>query len=129
MFASVSTRSKQKVQFKQDGETLVPLQSKTIDPKASRSLGTKRLQNLTAILHVSLLRRDIKRAERAFAILLRCEKQGVSLRTLWELGLEVALRSTGVSSGRAEEFLARVRLASSDIGHKPATQKKVPQFR
>jgi hypothetical protein len=128
MFASVSTRSKQRVQLKQDSETLVPLQPKTIDPKASRSLATKRLQNLTAILHVSLLRRDIKRAERAFAILLRCEKQGVSLRTLWELGLEVALRSTGVSSGKAEEFLARVRLASADIGHRPVTQKNVHLF-
>jgi hypothetical protein len=132
MFASVSARSKYKAELKSstaqlndDEETPVPLQPKTLEPKAPRSLSSKRLQNITAILHISLLRRDIKRAERAFAILLRCEKHGVTLRMLWELGLEITIRSTGISKGKAEEFLARVRLASSDIGHHPTTQKNV----
>ena len=132
MFASVSTRTRYKTQLKslgtqlnQDGETPVPVQSKPLEPTASRSLSSRRLQNITAILHTSLLRRDIKRAERAFAILLRCEKHGVTLRMLWELGLEVTLRSTGISKGRAEEFLGRVRLASSDIGRRPTPQKNV----
>jgi hypothetical protein len=132
MFASVSTRSRYKAQQKssaaqlhQDGEPPTPLQPKIQEPNPSRFLGSKRLQNITAILHISLLRRDIKRAERAFAILLRCEKHGVTLRMLWELGLEVTIRSTGISKGKAEEFLARVRLASSDIGRHPTVQKNV----
>jgi hypothetical protein len=132
MFASVSSRTRYKTQLKssaaqqnQDAENPVPVQPKTFEPKASRSLSSRRLQNITAILHTSLLRRDIKRAERAFGILLRCEKHGVTLPMLWELGLEVTLRSTGISKGKAEEFLGRVRLASSDIGRRPTPQKNV----
>jgi len=95
------------------------------EQKTPRSLVTRRIQNLTAILQLSLLRRDIKRAQRAFGLLLRCDRHGVSLRKLWELGLEILLRSSGISKDRAEEFLGRVRLTSSDIGHHPTTEKQV----
>jgi RNA polymerase I specific initiation factor len=97
-------------------------------PKVNRSLVTRRVQNLGAILHLSLLRRDKERAQKAFSILLRCEKHGVNMRTLWELGLEILLRSSGASKLKAEEFLARVRLTSSDIGHHPTTEKQVTIF-
>ena len=44
---------------------------------------------------------------------------------LWELGMEILLRSSRVSKIKAEEFLGRVRLTSSDIGHHPTTEKQV----
>ena len=92
-----------------------------------RSLVTRRLQNLTAVLHISLLRRDTKHAQRAFAMLLRCERHGVSLKALWDLGAEILFRSSVEHDPKlkAEEFLARVRLSSSDVGHHPTTQKQV----
>ena len=93
-----------------------------------RSVITRRIQTLTAILQISLLRRDIPRATRAFSILLRCERHGVNLTMLWELGLEILLRSSsGVSmvNKKAEEFLGRVRLTSSDVGHHRTTEKRV----
>ena len=94
--------------------------------RKSKSLALRRVQNLTAILNVSLLRRDKKRALRAFSLLLRCEKHGVTLRMLWELGLEVLMKSTETSSkAKAEDFLGRVRLTSSDIGRHSTTEKKV----
>jgi hypothetical protein len=94
-------------------------------PKVSRSLVTRRLENLSAVLHLSLFRRDNKRAQRAFTMLLRCERHGINLRTLWEYGLEILIRSSRDSQVKPEEFLARVRLASSDIGRHPATEKQV----
>jgi len=97
----------------------------TVPVTTPRSLATRRLRNLTSILQLSLLRRDTDRALRAFSLLLRCERHGVRLATLWELGLEVLLRSHGIESGKAEEFLGRARLASSDIGHHPTTEKQV----
>ena len=93
--------------------------------KTPRSLVTRRIQNLTAILQLSLLRRDITRAQRAFGLLLRCGGHGASIRRLWEHGLEILVRSSGASKDRAEEFLGRVRLMSSDIGHHPTTEKQV----
>ena len=98
----------------------------SIISRKSKSLAIRRVQNLTAILNISLLRRDNKRALRAFSLLLRSEKHGVTLRMLWELGLEVLMRSAGTSSkAKAEEFLGRVRLTSSDIGRHSTTEKKV----
>lgn len=90
-----------------------------------RNIATRCVQNLTAILHTSLLRRDILRAQRAFSILLRCERRGVSLKHIWELGLEILMRSSGVSKVKVEEFLVRVRISSSDVGHHPTTGKEV----
>jgi hypothetical protein len=58
-------------------------------------------------------------------MLLRCERHGVSLRTLWELGFEILLRSSGADKQKAEEFIGRVRLAASDIGRHPTTEKQV----
>jgi len=107
------------------GEEVSFLLLPSTSPLKSRSIAAKRLQNLTTILNLSLLRRDYTRAERAFAMLLRCERHGVSLRTLWELGLELLVRSTGSDKVKAEEFLGRVRLAASDIGHHPTTEKQV----
>jgi hypothetical protein len=100
----------------------------SFSPKINRSLVTRRVRNLGAILHLSLVRRDNERARRAFSVLLRCEKHGVNMRTLWELGLEILLRSSRTSKQRAEEFLARVRLTSSDIGHHPTAEKQVITF-
>ena len=94
-------------------------------PKQTKSLALRRVQNLTAILQLSLLRRDLKRAQRAFSLLLRCEKHGVTLRKLWELGSEAMIRSTGVSKSKAEEFLVRVRLSSSEVGRHSTTEEKV----
>jgi hypothetical protein len=95
------------------------------DGLATRSLVRRRIQSLAAILNVSLLRRDIERANRAFSLLLRCERDGVDLKFLWELGLEILLRSPGVPKTKAEEFLGRVRLTASDVGHHPTTEKQV----
>jgi hypothetical protein len=107
-----------------DNESAEEIES--IISRKSKSLAIRRVQNLTAILNVSLLRRDNKRALRAFSLLLRCEKHGVTLRMLWELGLEVLMRSTETSSKvKAEEFLGRVRLTSSDIGRHSTTENKV----
>src|SRR5208282_4346496 len=135
MFASVNARTKYKKGLKASEHpattrksneiSLSPEVSRYSVSRVSRSLFTRRIQNLTAILHISLLRRDIPRAQRAFSILLRCERHGVSLSMLWELGLEILLRSSGVSKVKAEEFLGRVRLTSSDIGHHPTTEKQV----
>jgi hypothetical protein len=134
MFASVNARTNYRTKgvkfpselpIRGNDTSAGPPESSKGSTKLSRSLVTRRIQNLTAILQISLLRRDIKRAERAFAILLRCERHGVKLSTLWELGLEVLLRSSGVSKIKAEEFLGRVRLTSSDIGHHPTTEKQV----
>src|SRR5271168_2935004 len=124
MFASTYTRLK----YLKRSETSVSKAEDLVDRKTkgelttvpitnSRSLATRRLRNLTSILQLSLLRRDTNRALRAFSLLLRCERHGVRLATLWELGLEVLLRTSGIQSGKAEEFLGRARLASSDIGH------------
>lgn len=135
MFASVNARTKYKkgpkasahpaTNGKSNELSLSPQVSCSSVYTVSRSLFTRRIQNLTAILHISLLRRDIPRAQRAFSILLRCERHGVHLSMLWELGLEILLRSSGVSKVKAEEFLRRVRLTSSDIGHHPTTEKQV----
>jgi hypothetical protein len=128
MFASVNSRSEYAKRLPakdQSSNFLHSLEREGNDPKFTRSLVTRRLQNLSAALHLSLLRRDNRRAQRAFAMLLRCERHGVSLRTLWDLGLEILLRSSVESKLKAEEFLARVRLASSDIGHHPTTEKQV----
>lgn len=128
MFASANSREKYRTHLQSKIEDKESSQSKTFQhvlSKEPRSLATRRLRNITTILHLSLLRRDIPRAERAFALLLRSEKHGVSLNTLWELGLEVLIRSTRVSPTAAEEFLGRVRLTSSDIGHHPTAQKHV----
>ena len=128
MFASSNSREKYrkrlKIKNEVDESSQTTSQQYTLS-KEPRSLATRRLRNITTILHLSLLRRDIPRAERAFALLLRSEKHGVSLNTLWELGLEILLRSSRVSPTAAEEFLGRVRLTSSDIGHHPTAQKHV----
>jgi RNA polymerase I specific initiation factor len=136
MFASVNARTRYKKGLKASGtptdgsveNSVLPKSETYLVPKVSQSLITRRIQNLTAILHLSLLRRDIKRAKRAFSILLRCERYGINLRMLWELGLEILLRSSGASKVKAEEFLGRVRLAASDIGHHPTTEKQVRTF-
>lgn len=138
MFASVNARTKYKkglkaperpaTKGKSNEISLSPEVSGYSVSRVSRSLFTRRIQNLTAILHISLLRRDIPRAQRAFSILLRCERHGVNLSMLWELGLEILLRSSGVSKVKAEEFLRRVRLTSSDIGHHPTTEKQVISY-
>lgn len=132
MFASVDARTKYKRWIEppgdhdvQNNDKIEQIQSETPIPKLSRSLGIRRIHNLTAILNVSLLRRDHKRAQRAFSLLLRCERHGVNLSTLWELGLEVLLQSEGLSKDKAEEFLGRVRLTSSDVGRHPTTEKQV----
>lgn len=129
MFASANWRPKYyKQKIKKGGEENASRFSSSYDPaagEAARYLKTRRLRNLTTILHLSLLRRDIPRAEKAFAILLRSESDGVKLSTLWELGLEILLRSTRVSASAAEEFLGRVRLTTSDIGRQPAAEKQV----
>jgi RNA polymerase I specific initiation factor len=123
MFASINSRTKYDKKQK-PGE----LQTHPLPDKVPRELVTRRIQSLTAILYLSLLRRDIPRAKRAFSILLRCEKHGVTLSTLWELGLEILIRSTGSSKEVAEEFLGRVRLASSEIGHSAKTAQQVFVF-
>ena len=133
MFASVNSHDQYTRSLKPSGrhesqrvdQNFVCSLPENFAPKVSRSLITRRIKNLTVILHLSLLRRDIERAQRAFSILLRCERHGVNLRTLWELGLEVLLRSSGTSKVKAEEFLGRVRLTSSDIGHHPTAEKQV----
>jgi len=128
MFASSNSREKYRKRIKTKSEDNVSSQHKLLQDtstKEPRSLVTRRLRNVTTILHLSLLRRDIPRAERAFALLLRSEKHGTSLTTLWELGLEILLRSSRVSPSAAEEFLGRVRLTSSDIGHHPTAEKQV----
>src|SRR5438046_10643858 len=106
MFASVNARTKYKIGLKASAYpatngksneiSLLPQLSGYSVSKASRSLFTRRIQNLTAILHISLLRRDIPRAERAFSILLRCERHGVNLSILWALGLEIFVLSSVV---------------------------------
>jgi RNA polymerase I-specific transcription initiation factor RRN11 len=106
-------------------QTLVKDPSNVISSTRQRNINTQRIQNLTTILHTSLLRRDIPRAQRAFSILLRCERQGVTLKGMWELGQEILMRSSGASKVKVEEFLQRVRLSSSDIGHHPTTEKEV----
>lgn len=129
MFASANSRQKYRKQIKpEDDEDERSRHSSSYDPAAkepARSLVTRRLGNVTTILHLSLLRRDIPRAERAFAVLLRSAKHGVSLSTLWELGLEILLRSTRLSEPATEDFLGRVRLTSSDIGRHPTAEKQV----
>jgi hypothetical protein len=132
MFASVDARKKYKRWVGSPGDQDVQHNDKVEQtlsenpvPKLSRSLVTRRIHNLTAILNVSLLRRDHKRAQRAFSLLLRCERHGVNLSTLWELGLEVLLQNEGLSKDKAEEFLGRVRLTSSDVGRHPTTEKQV----
>jgi hypothetical protein len=129
MFASANPREKYRKELKtEDEEDSLSRPSSSHDPASQqpvRSLVTRRLRNITTILHLALLRRDIPRAERAFAILLRSAKHGTSLSTLWELGLEILLRSTRVSASAAEEFLGRVRLTSSDIGRHPTSEKQV----
>jgi RNA polymerase I-specific transcription initiation factor Rrn11 len=128
MFASVNARadysgsaqakdaSSSGIRFEEPG---------THNPKISRSLVTRRLENLSAVLHLALLRRDHERAERTFAMLLRCERHGVNLRTLWGYGLEILLRSPSASQEKAEEFLARARLSASDIGRHATSEKQV----
>jgi len=127
MFASVNARaewSRLKPQTRSEIGDLEDTENPV--PKQSKSLSFRRVQNLTAILHLSLLRRDEKRAVRAFSLILRCEKHGVTLRKLWELGVEVLMRSrTGTSKIRAEEFLGRVRLTSTDVGRHSRTEQKV----
>jgi hypothetical protein len=133
MFASLNARVKYKPRFASEEDIYVqdnselhvkPPQEGTSE-KPSRSLATCRIQNLTAILNLSLLRRDHKRALRAFSLLLRCERHGVALAMLWELGLEVLIYSATTSKDKAEEFLQRVRLTSSDVGRHPTTEKQV----
>jgi hypothetical protein len=124
MFASVNARAEwsrlNRPQIGHRQDTEIPL------PKQSKSLSFRRVQNLTAILQLSLLRRDNKRALRAFSLVLRCEKHGVTLTKLWELGVEVLMKSTtGTSKARAEEFLGRVRLTSADVGRHSTTEQKV----
>lgn len=119
MFASVNSRQKY-TNASQD----LTLEERQFG-KVPRELVTRRIQSLSAILHLSLLRRDIERATRAFSILLRCAQHGVTLSTLWELGLEILLRSSGASKQAAEEFLGRVRLASHEVGHSPTSAKQV----
>lgn len=130
MFASVDSRARYRRQrlSAEPGKQELINHSGPFSRKINRSLVTQRVQNLSTILHLSLLRRDNERALRAFSVLLRCEKHGVNMRTLWELGLEILLRSSGASKIKAEEFLARVRLTSSDIGHHPTTEKQVAIF-
>lgn len=130
MFASANSRPKYSKQIikKKEDENDASRFSSSYDPAAkeeARYLVTHRLRNLTTILHLSLLRRDIPRAERAFAILLRSTKHGATLSQLWELGLEILLRSTRVSASAAEEFLGRVRLTSSNVVRHPTVEKKV----
>ena len=125
MFTSASLRSLQKQIRLATGRQSQQLNIIESTPSESRSISTNVIENLTTILHLSLLRRDVKRAERAFAMLLRCERHGVSLRTLWELGLEILLRSGGIKNPKIDEFLGRVRLAASDVGRHPATAKQV----
>jgi hypothetical protein len=128
MFASANSREKYRKRLKTKPDEDASSEKHSLQdtvPKEPRSLVTRRLRNVTTILHLALLRRDIPRAERAFALLLRSEKHGVSLTTLWELGLEILLRSSRVSATTAEEFLGRVRLTSSDIGHHPTAEKQV----
>ena len=130
MFASVDSRKKynkgprRHPSRRQDAQAPAP-QARNSGLGVNRSLVTRRIKNLSTILHISLLRRDIKRAERAFSILLRCERHGVNLRTLWDIGLEILLRSSANSTVKAKEFLARVRLTSSDIGHHPTAASQV----
>jgi hypothetical protein len=110
----------------EDSEPLAESHPETTLPTISRSLVTRRIQNLTAILNISILRRDTQRALRAFSLLLRCERHGgVTLSTLWELGLEVLIYAERPSTDKAEEFLARVRLTSSDVGRHATTEKLV----
>jgi len=130
MFASVNARggwSRLKVPtFPESDDNVLDEDFESLISRKSKSLAIRRVQNLTAILNLSLLRTDNKRAVRAFSLLLRCERHGVTLRMLWELGLEVLMRSPGTSSkAKAEEFLGRVRLTSSDIGRHSTTEKKV----
>ena len=133
MFASVDARIKYKkrkasvVDLEDEDDEFIDAPLEPTVPKLSRSLVTSRVQNLATILNLSLLRRDHTRAQRAFALLLRCERHGVTLSTLWELGLEVLIRSSGASKVKAEEFLGRVRLTSSDVGRNPTTEKQVDQ--
>jgi len=126
MFASVSARVGNRL--KQTTRPEIADHEETENPvrKQSKSLSLRRVQNLTAIIHLSLLRRDKKRALRAFSLVLRCEKYGVTLRKLWELGMEVLMRSAkGTSKAKAEEFLGRVRLTSTEVGRHSTTQQKV----
>src|SRR5271170_7069069 len=127
MFASVNARAEwNRLRPHTRSETGDHEDTGTPVPKQSKSLSLRRVQNLTAILHLSLLRRDNKRALRAFSLILRCEKHGVTLRKLWELGVEVWMRSTtGTSKAKAEEFLGRVRLTSTDVGRHSTTEQKV----
>lgn len=128
MFASASLRTTYKKARKShhiDDDVILNQVQDDVSPTKRRSIAAQRLENLSTILHLALLRRDVKRAERAFAMLLRCERHAVSLRTLWELGLEILLRSTGADKQKAEEFIGRVRLAASDIGRHPTTEKQV----
>lgn len=129
MFASVNARagwSRPKAQTHPESQgNVVAGDTESLISRNNRSLGQRRVQNLVAILHLSLLRRDEKRALRAFSLLLRCEKYGCTLRTLWELGLEVLMRLPETSKVKAEEFLGRVRLTSSDVGRHTTTQKTV----
>jgi RNA polymerase I specific initiation factor len=106
-------------------QDLVKGRSKGASERHPRNIRTRWVQNLATILHVSLLRRDIPRAQRAFSLLLRCERQGVALKDMWELGQEILVQASETSELKVEEFLQRVRLSSGDIGHHPTTEKQV----
>ncbi|KAA8893503.1 RNA polymerase I-specific initiation factor-domain-containing protein [Sphaerosporella brunnea] len=75
-------------------------------PTSERTLAKRHLSVLTTILYRCLLIGDHKRAERAFACLLRAK--GVDIRTIWGVGLGLLVRRRDVSV--AVEFLERLIL-------------------
>lgn len=77
-----------------------------------RSLRYQHIDVLVTLLHKSILDADWRRAEQAYALLLRCK--GIDIRLCYDLGLEI-LENIDSTGNKAAELLSRLIIAFPPI--------------